>query len=57
MSAEYFVPKTKTALVKWLSRYYPADHWKFTRKKKGVLYAIYYNVIADIKRGRYPGAR
>lgn len=57
MSSDYHVPKTKTALVKWLSRYYPADHWKFTRKKKEVLYAIYYNVIADIKRGRYPGAR
>lgn len=55
--SDYFVPRTKTALVKRLARYYPADRWKFQRKTKEVLYAIYYNVIADIKRGRYPGAR
>ncbi len=55
MSGDYFVPKTKTALVKWLSRYYPADKSKFRRKKKEVLYAIYYNVISDIRRGKYPG--
>lgn len=53
--SDYFVPRTKTALVEWLSRYYPADRPKFRRKKKEVLFAIYYNVISDIRRGKYPG--
>lgn len=57
MSSDYLVPKTKTALVKWLTRYYPADRAKFQRKKKEVLYAIYYRVIADIRRGVYPGSK
>jgi hypothetical protein len=56
MSADYQVPRTKTALVEWLSAAYPADVPKFRRMKKRRLYAIYYSVIADIRRGIYPSA-
>ena len=55
--SDYFVPRTKTALVRWLSRYYPADRPKFQRKKKEVLYAIYYSVLGNIRRGIYPGGK
>jgi hypothetical protein len=56
MSADYYVPKTKTALVEWLCNYWPDDRAAFTRKRKAVLYAVYYRVVSDIRRGKYPGA-
>lgn len=56
MSGDYRVPKTKTALVQWLGRYWPASVPAFKRKRKEVLYAIYFSVIARIRRGKSPGA-
>jgi len=55
MTAEYFVPRTKTALVEWLRRYYPGAVQRFKRLRRDQLYAIYYRVISDIRRGKFPG--
>jgi hypothetical protein len=57
VSAEYFVPRDKPGLVAWLSRYWPEDYNAFNRKTKEQLYGIFYRVLADIKRGKYPGGK
>jgi hypothetical protein len=51
----YYVPRSKTQLVEWLSRYWPKEKGKFRGKNKAVLYAIYYRVVSDIRRGKFPG--
>jgi hypothetical protein len=53
----HFTPRTKQALVDWLSMYWPEDRAKFQQKTKAVLYGIHFRVLADIRRGKYPGAR
>jgi hypothetical protein len=52
----HFIPRTKPALVDWLSTYWPSDRRAFCGYTKTKLFAIYYRVIADIRRGKYPGA-
>lgn len=50
----HFRPRTKEQLITFLGFYWPQDVECFKRKTKGVLYGIYYRVIADVKRGKYP---
>jgi len=45
MSLNYFTPKTKYQLVKWLNWFYEfKEHPSFFRKKKKQLQAIYFNL-------------